>query len=75
VPSFNSLASVEVANSRNAPANALAGERAKIGAAVPRFALPIGGSPARAVVAAAAAFIVARVAAAEAARLICSAAI
>jgi hypothetical protein len=66
---------VEVAKSKKAQAFAMAGERAKIGAAVPRFGVPVGGSPARAVVAAAAAFVVARVAAAEAARSICSAAI
>jgi hypothetical protein len=74
-PSLNSLAPVEVAKSRNAPSFAMAGERAKIGSAVPRFGAPVGGSPARAVVAAAAAFVAASVAAAEAARLICSASI
>jgi hypothetical protein len=43
----------------------MAGERANmIGAAVPRFGVLVGGSPARAVVAAAAAFVAARVAAA-----------
>jgi hypothetical protein len=45
-PSLNSLAPVEVAKSRNAPAFAMAGERAKIGAAVPRFGAHVGGSPA-----------------------------
>jgi hypothetical protein len=74
-PSLNSLAPVEVAKFRNTPAFTMAGERAKIGAAVPRFGAPAGGSPARAVVAAAAAFVAASVAAAEAARSICSAAI
>jgi hypothetical protein len=65
---------VEVAKSKKAPEFAMAGERAKIGAALPRFGLPVGGSPARAVLAAAAAFVAARVAEAEAARFICSAA-
>jgi hypothetical protein len=54
-PSLNSLAPVEVAKSKKAPAFAMAGERAKIGAAVPMFGVPVGGSPARAAVAAAAA--------------------
>jgi hypothetical protein len=40
------LAPVEVAKSKNAPVFAMAGERAKIGAAVPRFGVPVGGSPA-----------------------------
>jgi hypothetical protein len=66
---------VEVAKSRNAPDFAMAGERANIGAAVPRFGVPVGGSPARAVVAAAAAFVAARVGTEEAAISICSAAI
>jgi hypothetical protein len=74
-PSLNSLAPVEVAKHRNAPAFAMAGERAKIGAVVPRFGVPAGGSPVRAVVAATAAFVAASVAAAEAARSICSASI
>jgi hypothetical protein len=69
------LAPVEVAKFRNAPAFAMAGERAKIGAAVPGFGASVGGSPARAVVAAVAAFVAASVAAAEAARSIYSAAI
>jgi hypothetical protein len=69
-PSLNSLAPVEVAKFRNAPEFAMAGERAKIGAAVSRFGAPAEGSPARAVVAAAAAFVAASVAAAEAGRSI-----
>jgi hypothetical protein len=43
---LNSLAPVEVAKFRNAPAFAMAGERAKIGAPViPGFGAPVGGSP------------------------------
>jgi hypothetical protein len=53
-PRLNSLAPVEVAKSRNNPGFAMADKRAKIGVAIPRFGVPVGGSPARAVVAAAA---------------------
>ncbi len=67
-PILNSLAPVDVDKFRKAPAFAMAGERAMIGAAVPGLGAPAGGSPAKAAVAAAAAFVAASVAAAEAAR-------
>jgi hypothetical protein len=54
---LNSLAPVDVDKFKKAPAFAMAGNRAKIGAAVTGLGSPAGGSPAKAAVAAAAAFV------------------